>query len=113
PISSRPVARLERLWEPQGAEMDRLEQTFGIRKPVNAMLHLPGLPGRPWHDVAGGIGKAVDSVGRDLEALQTAGVDGVMFCNEADLPYQLRVGPEISAAMAAVVGELKPEITVP
>jgi membrane complex biogenesis BtpA family protein len=93
--------------------MDRLEETFGTRKPVIAMLHLPGLPGRPWHDVAGGIGKAVESVGRDLEALQAAGVDGVMFCNEADLPYQLRVGPEIVAAMASVMGQLKQDVRVP
>ena len=41
-------------------------------------------PGQPL------IGKAVDVVGRDLTILQDAGVDGVMFCNEADLPYQLR-----------------------
>lgn len=93
--------------------MDVLERTFGVRKPIIAMLHLPGLPGRPWHDVPAGIGKAVDVVGRDLTALQDAGVDGVMFCNEADLPYQLRVGPEIVAAMASVVGQLRREIRIP
>ena len=27
-----------------------LEQRFGVSKPVIAMLHFPGLPGRPWHD---------------------------------------------------------------
>jgi uncharacterized protein len=93
--------------------MDVLERTFGVRKPVIAMLHLPGLPGRPWHDVAGGIGKAVDVVGRDLAVLQDAGVDGVMFCNEADLPYQLAVGHEIVAGMASVVGQLKRDVRVP
>lgn len=93
--------------------MDVLEQTFGVRKPIIAMLHLPGLPGRPWHDREGGIAKAVDSVGRDLAILQDAGVDGVMFCNEADLPYQLAVGPEIVAAMASVVGQLRHALRVP
>jgi membrane complex biogenesis BtpA family protein len=93
--------------------MDVLERTFGVRKPIIAMLHLPGLPGRPRHDAEGGIGKAVDVVGRDLTVLQDAGVDGVMFCNEADLPYQLRVGPEIVAAMASVVGQLRREIRIP
>lgn len=93
--------------------MDVLERTFGVRKPIIAMLHLPGLPGRPRHDVPEGIGKAVDVVGRDLTVLQDAGVDGVMFCNEADLPYQLRVGPEIVAAMASVVGQLRREIRIP
>ena len=31
-----------------------------------------------------------------------------MFCNEDDRPYALEVGPEVPAAMAAVVAELKP-----
>ena len=93
--------------------MDVLERTFGVRKPIIAMLHLPGLPGRPWHDAAAGIPKAVDVVGRDLLVLQDAGVDGVMFCNEADLPYQLSVGPEIVAGMAAVIGQLKRDLRVP
>jgi len=93
--------------------MDGLERTFGVRKPIIAMLHLPGLPGRPWHDVPAGIGKAVDVVGRDLGVLQDAGVDGVMFCNEADLPYQLRVGPEIVAGMASVVGQLRRDVRIP
>ncbi len=45
--------------------------------------------------------------------LQDAGVDAVLFCNEADIPYQLEVGPEIPAAMAAVIGELHSSIRVP
>ena len=52
-------------------------------------------------------------VGRDLETLQGAGVDGVLFCNENDIPYQLVVGPEIPAAMAAVIGELRASVRVP
>jgi membrane complex biogenesis BtpA family protein len=40
-------------------------------------------------------------------------VDGLLFCNEADLPYQLAVGPEIPAAMAAVIGELRSQVRVP
>lgn len=93
--------------------MDVLEQTFGVKKPVIAMLHLTGLPGRPWHDVPAGVDRAVDVVGRDLAVLQDAGVDGVMFCNEQDLPYQLKVGPEIVAAMSYVIGRLKSEVKVP
>jgi uncharacterized protein len=93
--------------------MDLFERTFGIRKPVIAMLHMPALPGRPGHDVAGGIGKAVDIVGRDLDVLQSAGINGVMFCNEADIPYQLTVGPEMVAAMASVIGQLRREVRIP
>ena len=93
--------------------MDALTRIFRVPKPVIAMLHLPALPGRPLHDRAAGVDAAVEAVERDLEALQAAGVDGLLFCNEADLPYQLRVGPEISAAMASVVGQLRGQLRVP
>jgi membrane complex biogenesis BtpA family protein len=86
---------------------------FGTPKPVIAMLHFPALPGRPQHDRARGRAHLLDVVGRDLEVLQTAGVDGVLFCNEADIPYQLAVGVEIPSAMAAVIGELRSTIRVP
>jgi uncharacterized protein len=90
-----------------------LKDIFGTVKPVIAMVHFPGLPGRPWHDRKAGRARLLDVVGRDLEVLQDAGVDAVLFCNEADIPYQLAVGPEIPAAMAAVIGELHPSIRVP
>ena len=93
--------------------MNALDRIFGGPKPVIAMLHLPALPGRPLHDRSGGTAAAVESVARDLGALQAAGVDGVLFCNEADLPYQLRVGPEITAAMASVIGHVRSELRVP
>ena len=93
--------------------MDALERIFGTVKPVIAMLHFPGLPGRPLHDTAAGPAKFLDSLGRDLGVLQEAGVDGVLFCNEADYPYQLKVGPEIPAAMAAAIGALRSEVQVP
>jgi membrane complex biogenesis BtpA family protein len=90
-----------------------LEERFGTAKPVIAMVHFPGLPGRPRHDRDAGRNRLLDVVGRDLEVLQEAGVDAVLFCNEADIPYQLTVGPEVPAAMAAVIGELHPSIRVP
>jgi membrane complex biogenesis BtpA family protein len=90
-----------------------LEQTFGTPKPVIAMLHFPALPGRPRHDREAGRQHLVEVIGRDLEVLQEAGVDALLFCNEADIPYQLVVGPEIPSAMAAVIGELRSSIRVP
>src|SRR5580700_733106 len=90
-----------------------LAHRFGTPKPVIAMLHFPALPGRPRHNRELGRSHLVDVVGRDLETLQGAGVDGVLFCNENDIPYQLVVGPEIPAAMAAVIGELRASVRVP
>ena len=91
----------------------RLRDLFAVDKPIIAMVHLPGLPGRPRHDRATGIGRLVDTVAHDVEALQRAGVDGLLFCNEADLPYQLHVGPEIPAAMASVIGQVRSAIARP
>ncbi len=90
-----------------------LQDRFGVAKPVIAMLHFPGLPGRPRHDRDGGRQHLLDVVGRDLDVLQEAGVDGVLFCNEADIPYDLAVGVEIPSAMGAVIGELRSSIRVP
>jgi membrane complex biogenesis BtpA family protein len=90
-----------------------LRDLFGVDKPIIAMLHLPALPGRPRHDRSRSLGFHVDAVGRDLEVLQAAGVDGLLFCNEADLPYQLQVGPEVVAGMASVIAQVRRDITRP
>src|ERR1700730_9518217 len=90
-----------------------LRDLFGVAKPVIAMMHLAALPGRPRHNRAAGLQPIVDAVARDLGVLQDAGVDGLLFCNEGDLPYQLGVGVEAAAAMAAVIGEVKSEIRRP
>lgn len=90
-----------------------LEQIFGRPKPVIAMMHLLPLPGRPLYDRAGGMGAIVDALRRDLNALQDGGVDGLLFCNEGDRPYPLKTGIAPIAAMAAVVGELRPEVRIP
>jgi uncharacterized protein len=90
-----------------------LKNLFGTAKPVIAMMHAGALPGRPRHDPTQNLKPILDALARDLDALQTAGVDGLLFCNEADLPYRLRTGPETAAAMAALTGELKNEIHVP
>jgi membrane complex biogenesis BtpA family protein len=90
-----------------------LRDRFGTDKPIIAMCHLPALPGRPRHDRVGGMGRIVESLAHDLPILHEAGVDGLLFCNEADLPYQLQVGPEIAAAMASAIGQLRTEIHIP
>jgi uncharacterized protein len=90
-----------------------LHDLFGVSKPIIAMVHLRALPGRPQHDRTAGLKPIIDSAARDVQALQEAGVDGLLFCNEADLPYQLTVGPAAVAAMAAVIAELNHEISLP
>jgi membrane complex biogenesis BtpA family protein len=92
---------------------DRFRRLFGETKPVIAMVHLAALPGTPLHDAARGIEGVLADAARDLDALQAAGVDAVMFGNENDRPYELKVDPASTATMAWVIGRLRDRIAVP
>ena len=76
-------------------------------KTVIAMAHVPALPGAPDYDSQMGMQKLHDWVARDVEALQTGGVDAIMFGNEFDRPYVLKAPPEGLAALTAVVTEAR------
>ena len=78
-----------------------------------AMVHLGALPGAPLYEEKGGIEAIVEGARRDLEALQAAGFDAIMFGNENDRPYELKVDTASSATMAYVVGRLAADIRVP
>jgi len=52
-------------------------------------------------------------VRRDLDALQTGGIDAVMFCNENDRPYRLDADQASVAAMSDVVAVSRAELSVP
>jgi uncharacterized protein len=80
---------------------------------IIGMAHLPPLPGAPLYDAAKGMDGIRRWVQRDIAALICGGVDAIMFCNEGDRPYRLKAGPETIAAMAAVVGEVAPNLDVP
>ena len=69
--------------------MTRFEQIFGQTKPVIAMVHLGAMPGTPLHDANGGVEAILVDAMADLQALQAAGIDAVMFGNENDRPYEL------------------------
>ena len=86
---------------------------FESGKTIIGMAHLPPLPGAPGYDSDAGIQRLVDWVAADLEALQSGGIDAVMFGNEADRPYVLQAPPEGIAAMTAVVTAVKPLLSVP
>jgi membrane complex biogenesis BtpA family protein len=93
--------------------MSRFHALFGTAKPVIAMVHLGALPGAPLYDADAGLGGLVDGAAADLDALQAAGVDAVMFGNENDRPYELRVDTASTATMAYVIGRLAARLTVP
>ncbi len=93
--------------------MTWLKEMFGVSKPIIAMCHLVALPGDPGYDAEKGLDWVIERARRDLQALQEGGVDGVMFSNEASLPYLTRVEPITYVTMARVIGELHHEIRVP
>ena len=80
---------------------------FGQVKPVIAMVHLGASPGAPLFDSEAGLEGIVESARKDLKALQAAGFDAVMFGNENDRPYELKVDAASLATMAYVVGRLR------
>ena len=80
---------------------------------VVAMVHVPALPGAPDYDPRASMQKLHDWVSKDLEALQSGGVDAVMFGNEFDRPYVLKASPEGLAAMTAVIVRARSIIDVP
>lgn len=93
--------------------MTRFHKVFGAGKPVIAMVHLGASPGAPLHDAALGVEGIIAAARADLASLQNAGFDAVMFGNENDRPYELKVDTATSATMAYVIGRLRDQITVP
>jgi len=89
---------------------EKFKQLFGTSKPVIGMVHLGAMPGTPLFDSGLDL---VASARTELLALQDAGFDAVMFGNENDRPYEFKVDTASSATMAAIIGQLKPEISVP
>ena len=58
---------------------DKFRSVFGTEKPVIAMVHLGALPGTPLYNAEAGLAGLVAAARADLDALQDAGVDAVMF----------------------------------
>jgi hypothetical protein len=93
--------------------MNWLKEVFGHEKVVIGMVHFPPLPGAPLYDDGPGIRSIVERVIHDVEALQEGGIDGMMFCNENDRPYQMRADPATVAVMARAIGETLAKIRIP
>lgn len=93
--------------------MSWLKDVIGTEKAIIAMCHLQALPGDPFYNSSTGMEAVVEQAYKDLMALQNGGVDAVMFSNEFSMPYLTNVEPVTIAAMARVIGELKPYIKVP
>jgi len=92
------------------ATMTRFTEMFRAagHQPIIAMAHLPALPGTPLYDRAAGVDGILRAVERDLAVLLAHPFDAVLFCNEGDRPYALKMGFESVAVMSRVVTRLAP-----
>lgn len=113
PAIPKRASALHRLWGEEDVTLRNFKAIFGDTKPVIGMVHLGALPGSPLHDVDAGIEGLLDAARKDLEALQRAGFDAVMFGNENDRPYEFAVDTASTATMAFLIGRMRPQITVP
>ncbi len=93
--------------------MEWIQALFGTKKPVIGMCHLQALPGDPGYNPAGGVAWVYEKARADLLALQEGQVDAVMFSNEFSLPYLTKVDTVTVACMAAIIAELKADLSIP
>lgn len=91
--------------------MTWLDEMFGVKKPIIALLHLHALPGDPKFD--GNMDAVISQAQYDLEALQKGGVDGVLIANEMSMPYQPKTDYVTVGSLAYIVGLLRRDISIP
>jgi hypothetical protein len=77
------------------------------------MVHLLAFPGSPKYDSKTGIDGNLDWAMNDVRALESGGVDALMFCNEFDVPYAKKVGPETVAAMSYIASRVTEKTSIP
>ncbi len=90
-----------------------LEKFTNTKKPIIGGVHFLPLPGTPDYNKKGGVKKVYKRAREDALKLQQGGVDGILFTNEADMPYETKVGPEITSTMANCIGKISKELEIP
>ena len=90
-----------------------IETIFKRSKPIIGMVHLPASPGMSQAPAHLDFDAIVAGVAADIRALQNGGIDGLLFCNESDLPYTTKLNSEVGAFMAMCIGAVRSAITLP
>lgn len=90
-----------------------LRELTGMDKTIIGCVHLLPLPGTPHYDAAGGLHRIAELAREDARRLIQGSIDAVLFVNEGDRPYASVADAGVVAAMAAVVAEVTPEVSVP
>jgi uncharacterized protein len=90
-----------------------MTRIFGVPKPLIGMVHLPASPGQPRAAGNPSLDEMLAGCLADVVAMQDGGMDGLLFCNENDLPYSTSVGHEVAAWTAMVIGCVRSEVRLP
>lgn len=91
-----------------------LNSIFGeTKKIVIGLVHLRPLPGSYNYDAKKGLPYIVDCAARDIEIYQEAGLDGLLYCNESDMPFSQGVEHIVPSAMVYCINELKSVMKIP
>ena len=85
---------------------------FSCEKPLIGMIHLPALPGSYAYS-GEDLEKILEEARRDLDILQSGGVDGVIVENFGDAPFAKYAPKETVAAMTVIVNGIVRAAKVP
>lgn len=91
-----------------------LSEIFGREKPLIGNVHLPPLPGTPRYRGAP-VTELIEIALTDVRAYEEGGMDGLMIENHGDVPFlkPQNIGPEVIAAMTAVVKTISERTALP
>lgn len=90
----------------------QVEEMFGVGKALVGMVHVGALPGTPLFSRP--MPAIIEQAVSEARLLADAGFDGIMIENMHDRTYlRQRVGPEIVAAMTAVLDALRAAVSKP
>ncbi len=93
---------------------DLLRKIFDRDRPLIGNVHLPPLPGTPRYTGASVV-ELREIVLADVRAYEEGGMDGLILENHGDIPFLKPdgIGPEIIAAMTAIVQAVSERTALP
>ncbi len=92
---------------PNGSSL-RLDQLFGVRKPIIGMVHVLPLPGSPLFR-GRSLESVYDAALEEARLLEEGGVDGLLLENAGDIPFLKpeQIGFETVGTMAVIGDRIK------
>jgi membrane complex biogenesis BtpA family protein len=88
-----------------------LADIFPQKKPIIGVVHLPALPGSPYHS------KNLDEISKfaitDAKSLEEGGCDGIIIENYWDQPFLEKMAVETVASLTKTACEIKRNVSLP